>query len=254
MNSQQCRDIPFVLLLQHGRECFEVFGRPAQRLLFLQRIMQIVTSHDLFDTEFNKRLGFAENSLELFEAVCLDHIRRVDPLFEEYHPSCHTSGTEHRSGFVGGVAPRFVSIICEDHFRITALENGYMVLRQCGSQRRDGVGKPRLVEHDHIQIPLCHDDLTLLHDGRFGFMVAVEQTGFVEDAGIGRVDVFGGMVGDGPPAETDDLAGRCKDGKSDALAEKGVGPATLATHSDKSERFGVTERNLLRTQKLQRLL
>ncbi|MMZ67990.1 hypothetical protein D1872_306350 [compost metagenome] len=60
-----------------------------------------------------------------------------------------------------------------------------MVFGERGPQRSDGVGKACLMQHHHIQIPLRDDDLPLLHDGRFGFVVTVQQMGLVKEFTLG---------------------------------------------------------------------
>ena len=88
-----------------------------------------------------------------------------------------------------------------------------------GAQRGHAVADAELGQRHHVHIAFDDQNAAGFFDGGAPFMQAVEVAAFVEQRGVGRVEVFGFGVVKYAAAEADNLAARVADGKHDAVAE-----------------------------------
>jgi hypothetical protein len=98
---------------------------------------------------------------------------------------------------------------------------------QVGAEGRHRVPEPRLVERQHVHVPLDDDDLAGLADGRPRLVEAVQQLALLEQRRLGRVEVLRQRVAEHPTGEADEPPERVAHREHEALTEAVVAPTAL---------------------------
>src|SRR2546425_991342 len=78
--------------------------------------------------------------------------------------------------------------------------------RRRGAERRDGVAPLGLRERHDVHVALAPDDVALCANGIARLDQAVELPAFLEQGGLGRVQVLRLAIAHPPPAEADHRA------------------------------------------------
>src|SRR5690606_581978 len=95
-----------------------------------------------------------------------------------------------------------------------------------------------------VDIPLDEEDPAGLPNGSLGEVEAVEELPLVEALGLGRVDVLGEVVAEGPAAEADQSPGGVADREDQAVPEAVVGLAAPLRARRQPDRQQVAEGDL----------
>ncbi len=103
-----------------------------------------------------------------------------------------------------------------------------MLLRQGGAHGGHRVVKARLVQGDHVDVPLHQDEVG--PPGFLGVVQPVEDGAFLEDRRLRRIQIFGRGVVHHPAGEADHVPPGVNDGQHQAVAVLVVHAAPLARH------------------------
>ena len=108
-----------------------------------------------------------------------------------------------------------------------------------GAQRSHAVADAELRQRHHVHIAFHHQNAAGFFNRRTAFVEAVEVAAFVEQRGVGRVEVFGFGIIEYAAAKADYLAARVADGEHHAVAEAVVMFAFVIDHHAAFHQRGV---------------
>jgi hypothetical protein len=95
----------------------------------------------------------------------------------------------------------------------------------------------RLVERRKIRIAFDEDERPLIADGVLGEIQAVEKSAFRIEGGVGRIEVLGLDLGQGPASEGHYLAGQAENREDDPAPEPVVVFSALAARKHQAAFF-----------------
>jgi hypothetical protein len=150
-------------------------------------------------------------------------IVRVLALRQQSEPQRLAGAYEGQSGVeraIGRLAARLVAVETEDRLLAHLPQEVALIRRQGGAERGDRLREAGDAHRDHVDIALDGDDIAGVMRGLAGAMVVVEAGALVEQARLGRVEVFRlGVLVHGATAEGDHAAGAVADREHHPVAK-----------------------------------
>src|SRR5690606_36573521 len=108
-----------------------------------------------------------------------------------------------------GIATRLIAVVNEHNLGSESLESADMLFRERGTQRRDGISHPRLMQRNAVCVAFGDDYMSRLPNPLAGMIRSANKTALVKDDALRAVPVLAMTVispGDNPPAKRDRLA------------------------------------------------
>ena len=204
------------------------------------RDIGVIFLSELFHLEIHGAGGALQQQGKPLRAEFFQELIRVLCIRDGEDPHLHPGVLKDGDSPAGGLLPRSVGIVAEDH-RIGIIADKAGLLRgEGGAQGGYGVIKAPLVDAYHIHIPLAEDELRALRI--LGEVEGKEVAALFEDGGIAAVEVFGPLVRKVPAPKGDDPAPQVDDGEDDPVSESVVAAAFFAgAHQGGGNHFLVGE-------------
>ncbi len=128
------------------------------------------------------------------------------------------------------LAPRVITVKAEYDFGYDAKQPLQVGLAGGGAEGGNRVRNAVLRQGNHIHVPLNYNDAFKPPRVFSSLPQAIEFSGFLEDGCLGRIQVFGFVITQHPPAKGDDPTALVLNREHHALAKPVVGPAFVIGH------------------------
>ena len=198
------------------------------------------------DQELEARKALLHQPEEAVAAVFPEETVGVQILGQDegldVHPFLEAQGNGPGAGIPAGRVP----VVADDHPRGEARGLGDLMGREGGSQGRDDVGDAGLEEGSIIRVAFDQDGLSRVADGFLAEVKAVQELALGIERRVGRIQVLGLGIDDGPAAEGHLLACQAEDGEDDPAPEPVVIFVLLFAGEDESGFFQERHRDVFR--------